>query len=168
MDQDWPEGRRARSGAPVSTGTIIVVQSGDLAAWVGAVSGLAGVVLGAGIDGWRRRRAEAARRRSDLIRAGARLFLAASAYRSATSAAGAARKEPQWQAVINPYLAEMTEAGVTINEPGIREISKAGMAVAGYILRKKEPATPREASDEVHAQTDLISAYNEAVRKAKL
>ena len=36
----------------MTPGTVIVVQSGYLAAWVGAISGLAGVVLGvAGLDG---------------------------------------------------------------------------------------------------------------------
>src|SRR5262244_2728248 len=57
----------------VSQPAVTVVQSGDLAAWVGAISGLAGVVLGAGIDALRRRMAESKRKWRDIDLAVSRL-----------------------------------------------------------------------------------------------
>jgi hypothetical protein len=86
---------------------------------VGGISGLAGVVLGAGIDRWRRGRADRKQKRRDLIHAGTRLATATTAYRRAALMASEAQTEPQWRAMLDAHLAEMGAGGVIINEPGI-------------------------------------------------
>ena len=152
----------------MSSPVVLVVQSDDLAAWVGAVSGLAGVVLGAGIDSWRRKRADRRQMRRDLIHAGTRLATATTAFRRAALAAGDAQAEPQWRAMLDAHLAEMGAAGVIINEPGIAEVSRASLAVVASIFSAADLSTAEGNLALARAQGDLIKAYNDAVRKAKL
>jgi hypothetical protein len=80
--------------------SVVVVQSGDLAAWVGAVSGLAGVVLGFGLESARRRRRERADLRTALSNAAGRIAFAGGAYRRAMYAAGEHWREQPWIDVI--------------------------------------------------------------------
>ena len=151
----------------MSPGTVIVVQSGDLAAWVGAVSGLAGVVLGAGLDSRRRRHAGRKDKRRELIHAGTRLATASTAFRRAASAAGDSQNEPQWRALLDAHLAEMGAAAVTINEAGTPEVEQASLAIVGNIFHG-DLSTPEGTLELARAQADVIKAYNDAVRKAKL
>jgi hypothetical protein len=151
-----------------SAATVVVVQSDDLAAWVGAISGLAGVVLGAGIDARRRGRTGRKQMRRDLIRAGARLGNASAAYRRAASAAGTAQNEPQWRALLDAHLAEMGAAAFTINETGIPEVTQASLAIVSSVFSAPDPSAPEGTTELVLAQADAIKAYNDAVRRAKL
>ncbi len=152
----------------MSAATVVVVQSGDLAAWVGAVSGLAGVVLGAGIDSLRRKRAERERKRHDLIRAGTRLAQAASAYKRASTVAGNEPADPLWRQILDGHLEQMENASSTISQAGDEEVTRASLAIVTTAFSSHEPSTPEEATMTITSQAGAMSAYRDAVSKAKL
>jgi hypothetical protein len=73
--------------------TVVVVQSDDLAAWIGVAGVAVGVLLTAGIDGWRNRKVESKRRRVALIHAGFELAARVQDLCGVVNAVGDAHRE---------------------------------------------------------------------------
>lgn len=148
--------------------TIVVVQSDDLAAWIGVAGVAVGVVLGAGIDSWRSRKAERKRLRRDLTRAGTELAHATTAWARANRAAGEARNEAAWVEVIDARGDAWSAAMLTIRGAGVAELDKAALQVAGVALKAPPDSEPEAVLQHAVAQGAALDAYWDVVRKAKL
>ena len=90
--------------------SIVVVQSDDLAAWIGVAGVVVGVVLSTGLDWWRSRRAKRAAARQELLRAGNELYSATAARTAVVNAAGDAIGEPAWVLVVAQFQAAQSAA----------------------------------------------------------
>jgi hypothetical protein len=119
-----------------------------------------GVFVGFGFEWWRRARDDRARKRAELIRAGARLALAATAFMDASVMAGAKRDEPGRRTILNAHMAEMADAGLTINAVGDPELTLAGIWLA-ELARGAAPTNARE-------RAEVLRTSNDTVRAAKL
>jgi len=146
----------------MAASTVVVVQSGDLAAWVGALSGLAGVVLGAGIDAMRRRHAEKTQLMRRLVRAGTELANAAASLHKATGLAGRDWAKPEWAAIMDARQAVVTAALATIAESGSLELTSA----AADIVRAAAAELP--AAEQISAQQQAVTAYATVLARVRL
>jgi hypothetical protein len=134
--------------------TVVVVQSDELAAWIGVAGVVVGVVLTAGIDWWKSRRAEQKQKRKELIRAGDELAQASAAVAELSRLAGNSANEVPWIEALNARQSAIIRAHRTIREAGVKEID--------------------DAADEIVAATQHsgnaipFDLFRDAVLKAKL
>jgi hypothetical protein len=157
--------------------TTVVVQPDDLGAWIGVAGVAVGVVLAAGIDWWRSRRTGRKELRQRLMQAGSDLAAAATAYQRTTRAAGTAMNEPAWHELIQTRLDAMRIASLTINLAGDISIHHASLQIvkAASAPPEQDDVSPGGAAAflqqtyrQLSDQDDVLNAYWEAVRKAKL
>jgi hypothetical protein len=135
---------------------------------VGGISSLAGVVLGAGIDRWRRGRADRKQKRRDLIHAGPRLATATTACRRAALMASEAQTEPQWRAMLDAHRRKWVQEESSSTSLGIPEVAQASLDIVSSIFAAADLSTAEGTAALARAQADVIKAYSDAVRKAKL
>jgi hypothetical protein len=149
--------------------TIVVVQSDDLAAWIGVAGVAVGVALGAGIDSLRTRRAERKRMLRDLIRAGSDLAAAAGAFEKAVWLAGDDKGDAAWVEVIDARSDAMRSALVTIRDAGDKALDQAALAIVSRCTsRPPSPEDKAAFARYVNEAAEALSAFTEAARKAKL
>ena len=147
---------------------VVVVQSDDLSAWIGVAGVAVGVVLAAGIDWWRGRRAERKETRNRLLRAGSELASAVAAYQRTWRAAGKAAGEPAWHEAIQARADALHAAALTINLAGNKEIEAASSQLL-KVAFQAPPASGLEAiTRQLHELAAALAAYREAVRNARL
>jgi hypothetical protein len=149
--------------------TLVVVQSDDLTAWVGAVSGLAGVALGAALDSWRRRGAERKQARREMLQAALEVRSASFAVVRGKQLAGpAADTDPGWVAVIDARYAAMRAAIAKIETRGIKELSDAGAKIMNIALECQQTGRPAILSEHSLELQSAMDDFATVVRKAKL
>jgi sugar phosphate isomerase/epimerase len=148
--------------------TVVVVQSDELAAWIGVAGVVVGVVLTAGIDTWRSRRAERKQQRDALIRAGGELARAATALAKAERAAGSHRNEAAWIEAIDARANAMADAGQTIRLAGEEALDEAALRIVAVALREMPEADPDATSAYVTELGGEVARFTAAVRHAKL
>jgi len=144
---------------------VVVVQSDDLAAWVGAVSGLVGVVLGAAIDQWRRRSFERRRVRENLRNAGVELVAESGDYTVLHRLAGSRAREPAWMEIQLARSARVRAALRTIHSVGDSKLNEAAEALALAAVAAAEADNAPNVSRALH---DARAAFNDAVNAARL
>jgi hypothetical protein len=145
----------------------VIVQSDSLAAWTGLAGALAGVVLAAGIDWWRARRAERKQTRRDLLRAGRELATTATVYGRANRTAGKAKDEPAWREILDARSTAMVAAIWNIDIVGVAELNTAAKAIIDVAL-KPTPGDEAEADRRSDEMRGAVLAFGDAVQKAKL
>lgn len=155
--------------------TIVVVQSDELAVWTGLIGALGGVVLGAGIDAWRSRRAEHAQTRRGLIRAGNDFAASAESLQVVVeSASDAYFKEPDagpnplWTAVIRDRM-EDARVAIEVIAPYfspemVKTLREVGHIAARPIMSGDQAARERRSRE----LREALAAYRAAVLKSKL
>jgi hypothetical protein len=150
--------------------TVVVIQSDDLAAWIGVAGVAVGVVLAAGIDWWRNRRAERRQTRCDLLHAGTDLSAAVGSLARAGRAAGAAAKsDPAWMEVVDGRSDAMRVALQRIMGVAGQEVDNAANAIIRASYKAMPDATDQEAFLRyAQEMMDVMGRYRDAVEKAKL
>ena len=149
--------------------TVVVVQSGDLAAWVGALAGLAGVALGASIDSWRSRRAERKQIRRELLQAALEVRTASfTLVRSKQLAGAAAETDPAWIELIEARHDAMRAAIAKIKSRGIKEVSEAAAEIMRVALRCQQSGQPAVLTEHTAELQQTLDAFTAAVDRAKL
>lgn len=134
--------------------TVVVVQSDDLAAWIGLAGVVVGVVLTEGFDWLKSRRAEQRQKRQELLRAGDELAQASTAVADLFRQAGNSVNELPWIEALNARQSALMRAHRTIREAGVKEID--------------------DAADEIVAATQQsgnavpFDRFRDAVQRAKL
>jgi hypothetical protein len=152
--------------------TVVVVQSDSLAAWVGVVGGLSGVVLGAGIDSYRRWRADRAQRRRDVLKLGDSICTSAvqalTAARAVFTAIAAQQDSTGPKAKLDARSDDVDRDAVALTLAGTEDTVQVIQQLRQVAMRAAE-TLPGPATDAWN--TDLATAlanYQAAVRKAKL
>jgi hypothetical protein len=150
--------------------TVVVVQSHDLSAWIGVAGVAVGVVLAAGIDWLRTRRAERKQMRQVLVRAGSDLAGAVSAEMDVitTATAAGAMDHPAWVALLQARGDELRTAYATIREFGVPELDKAAFRIVLAAADRSSPADPAAVAGEDRELPEALNAFWIAVRNAKL
>jgi len=148
--------------------SVVVVQSDDLAAWIGLAGVVVGVVLSTSIDSWRSRRADRKQTREALIRAGGELARAAAALAKAERAAGPHKNEPAWIEAIDARANAMAAAGQTIRLAGDDTLDAASLRIVTVAMRQMPGGDSAATSAYLKEVGDEIAAFRDAVRKAKL
>jgi hypothetical protein len=148
--------------------TVVVVQSDDLSAWIGLAGVAVGVILTAGIEWWRSRLTDRKETRSRLMRAGSDVQAAAAAFQKATSAAGSARNEAPWLELIHARGEAMHKALLTINLSGDKATQDAALQIVKTGLEPMPETGQAEIRQYLKEQAAALSAYRDAVRKARI
>jgi membrane glycosyltransferase len=148
--------------------TVVVVQSDDLAAWIGVAGVVVGVVLSTSIDAWRSRRADRKQKREALIRAGGELAQSAAALAKAERAAGPHKNEPPWIEAIDARANAMAAAGQTIRLAGDKTLDDASLEIVTVAMGQMPEGDPAATTAYLKELGDKITAFGDAVRKAKL
>ena len=145
--------------------SIVVVQSDDLAAWIGVAGVVVGVVLSTGLDWWRSRKAKRAVARQELLRAGNELYSATAARTAVVNAAGDAIGEPAWVLVVAQFQAAQSAAMAKIVAAGIPPINQAAAEVVKAASQPFEK--PTTGDDRFGPDGGALIRFGEAVRIAE-
>ena len=154
----------------MSARTVIIVQSDDLAVWVGSFTGLAGVVVGYGLERFSRKRDELQRSSRDVEQAGRDLFGAtynlqeAHTKEQAPGGAGWIPVRADRQSAFNALLSRIDAAGsAELNKAAMNifEDAKAG----GPAVAIQDPAARAQRLQDISERT---TEFREAMRRAGL
>jgi hypothetical protein len=149
--------------------TVIVIQSDDLAAWIGVAGVAVGVVLAAAIDWWRTRRAENKQTRLDLLRAASELAGTATAAERTNRVAGQTENDGASIEDSDARQAAMRSALVTIKIIGDRGLDEAALGIVAVAIKPMPPAEDQVAFQRrMHELSDALKVFRDAVRNAKL
>jgi hypothetical protein len=154
----------------VSATTVVVVQSDDLAAWVGSFAGLAGVALGYWLERLGRKHDDQRRLSSDVELASGELFGAMWALQDAVQHANApdgsawVQVRADRQATLNALFARIAVAASDeLNRAAINIVNVAKAGLPPVAIQDSKAAEQRAAEIGTAAREFL-----EAMRRAKL
>ena len=156
--------------------TVVVVQSDQLAAWIGVAGVVVGVALTTVIDSWHTRQAKRKQMRADLLRAKGMLFDSAVAVQRARRVDWDGQREnndPSWAQLVLAQEANWREAMSTIESAGVAELSAAARMIEAVASQQARFLASRggdhaEVIEAGRQGVEADRAFLKALRNAKL
>ena len=154
----------------MSATTVVVVQSADLAAWVGSFAGIAGVTLGYWLERLGRKRDERQRLSSDVERASGQLFGAMWALQEAVQQSNAPGGSA-WIQIRSDRQTALNALFDRIAAAASDELNRAAIHIAHVAEAGPPPVAiqDRKAAEKRTAEIgNAAREFREAMRHAKL
>jgi len=142
--------------------SVVVVQSDDLAAWIGVAGVVIGIVLGASVDAARHHTAQRRQRQKDLNRAAADILLTGMAFGEAERAVNEHPDDAGYLQILDAKQAEMArvlDLAAAVEDDPFKDAAFDLLEKARNGIVRLDPAETRERLD---ALTRVLQAFIDA------